>query len=222
MKRLGLALIVVTIACGGGGGSSSSWPSASEISNQSFTGALGDGSVLTVEVGTAASVRAGGAAADSVAAATTLTATGTVAYSGGSAALTGTYDPSTGALSLSGGGYTIDGTYAEGAIVGTVTTPSAATYDFVVAIGDATAVTVYCGSYTTAVDETGAFTMMIAGSHAWGVTFSGSVSGTSISMTVAKNGTPISGTIGGDGAVSGTFRNSDGTGTWEGSSSACP
>ncbi len=226
MRKLGLSLLVLAMACGGGGGGGSSqsgFPSASEISNQAFTGALGDGSVLTVQVGAAAAAMLVDATA---AATTTLSATGSVLPIGGgsSVPLTGSYDPATGALSLSGAGFTLTGTYdaTTGSIVGDSGT-------FVVAIGSAADVKVYCGNWAfTDNSDSGAFTLMISGSHAWGVTssgiaFSGSVGGTTISMTVTGHRGTISGNVGSGGAVSGTFASGDGSGgTWSGSSSSCP
>lgn len=230
MRTLGLSFLVVAMACGGGG-SGDSWPSASSISDQSFTGALGDGSVLTLFVGSGTVVAPGNLVAAPV---TGATATATILIrTGGTASLTGSYDPATGELSLSGGDWVVSGTYSRGSITGTVTAPSDVTYGFVLAIGDTSSVTVYCGDWANTTSPTiknGAFMLMISGGHAWGVAgtpdgpalFSGSASETHISMTIKANGRSISGTISGA-DISGTFQTgSGGTGTWSGSSSSCP
>ena|SRR3990172_9225345 len=219
---------------GCGGGSSNSGSSNPAVATgQTFTGALGDGSVCTLTF--ASESQALALPRSSEAASALVNVTGTITLpSGATIPVTGTYDPSTGDFTVSGGGYTLTGNYSDGAVEGTATTPSGGSVSFVAAIGDSSDVTVYCGTHSG--EEPGTFMLVVRGGTATGVdsdgdALFGTVSGNSISLSIAESGnnTSIVGTIDGD-SVSGTWTHDeigeDGqvhhlSGTWEGSTSVC-
>ncbi len=216
-----LAATLALAACGGS--SSSSTPIPSDATNQSFTGSLGDGSVIALSFGGKSQALTAAPASAATSAAVTVTGTITVPSSGATISLTGTYDPSTGAFTVSGGGYSLTGTYSKGVVQGTATTP-AGSASFVAMIGDGSAVTRYCGTYESAIKETGTFNLVVKGGIAYvvvsgGMTLSGTVSGSAISLK-DDHGRTVPGTISGT-SVSGTFENDDGKGTWTGSTEAC-
>ena len=223
--RFGLAAALgLVLACGGSSNSGTSSTPGSDVANQTFTGSLGDGTIVTLAFGGApqgmAAPRAEAVTAGAVIA---VTGTITVPSTGATIALTGSYDPASGALTVSGGGYTLTGTHAAGVIQGSATGP-AGSVTFVVVKGDASAVDRYCGTYRDPEGSSGTFNLVVKGGVAFGVasggvTFSGTVTGGAISMKDDKDH-PIAGTVAGS-AVSGTFQNSAGQGSWEGSKAAC-
>jgi hypothetical protein len=232
IRSLCIALtLAFCVACGG---SKDTTPasSGSEAVDQTFTGTLSDGSLVTLSFGTSGvssgNRRALSAAPRSGEAAGAVTVTGSITRpDGATVALTGTYDPATKSFSIQGGGYVFSGTYASGVIQADCTVDGTPV-KLVAMMGAASAITRYCGEYATAANETGYFNLVVSGSKAFGVhggkdygggSFSGTVSGAEIAMSDAE-GTVIKATISGSG-VTGTFTNSDGTGTFSGSVEIC-
>jgi len=222
------ALLAIGAGCGGSSSSTTANPAVA--TGETVTGALGDGSVVTLTFGSESSALA--LPRSSEAGSALVNVTGTITLpSGATIPVTGTYDPSTGDFTVSGEGYSLSGTYSDGVVQGSATTPSGSV-SFVAAIGDSSAVTVYCGTHWCEVNceedsAPGAFMLVVKGGMAIGVASDGkqifgTVSGNSISLSIAESGntTDITGTIDG-GTVGGNWTNDEHSGKWGGSTSAC-
>jgi hypothetical protein len=147
--------------------------------------------------------------------------TGTFKSGSLTVSLTGTYDPSTRTFTVSGTGggatYTFTGGVSAGGItgsftmlVGSVSFPGT----FTAAPGDSDTVTVYCGTYSGASSgtwnlvRTGASLNGIATTSGGNVPLSGTVSGSSVSISVPAGG-------GVTGTASGTISGTSIEGTWQ-------
>ena len=151
---------------------------------------------------------------------------------GTSTTLSGTYTASTGALSLSGNaGYSLSGTLASGTLRGTVTS-SGGTGTFVAYTSAAgSSAKVFCGTYGGS--DAGFWNIVISpnGAVSGGaasirgartLTFTGTLSGSSITFTTSDNGS-ATGTISSDGSsISGTWLGNAGeSGTFQGGTGIC-
>lgn len=158
---------------------------------------------------------------DAVLAAAPVSVTGTFKSGTLTVSLTGTYDPLAQTFTVSGTGggatYTFTGGVSVGGITGSFTMlVGGVSYPgtFTVAPGDSGTVTVYCGTYTGASSgtwnlvRTGATLKGIATTAGGNVPLSGTVSGSSVSITVPTGG-DVTGTA--SGTISGTSIN----GTWQ-------
>ena len=158
---------------------------------------------------------------DAVLAAAPVSVTGTFKSGALTVSLTGTYDPSVHTFTVSGTGggatYTFTGGVSAGGITGSFTMLiGSVSYPgtFTVAPGDSGTVTVYCGTYTGASSgtwnlvKTGATLNGIATTAEGNVPLSGTVSGSSVSITVPAGGNVT-------GTASGTISGTSITGTWQ-------
>jgi hypothetical protein len=199
LAALGAAMLVS--GCGG--------DNTTNLSNQTFIGTLGDGSVLTLNFGTQSG--------------TSIPLTGTLTHTpaSGTVNLMGTYTVSNAGIAANGGSYTLNGTYANGTASGTYTGPSG-TGAFVAFNGDSNSVTVYCGTYTGS--SMGEWNLVkkgnsVAGAYSTGKLINGSVDSYNmvrfqIADDSAGNGSG-SGTISGA-SISGTWMVGNATGNWSG------
>lgn len=225
MALVGLAFLA--FGCGGDDKKSDPGPA----SGSSLTGTLSDGGQLALTCGlpTTALVEA---RSDEATASTTLVITGTIKYPGNGGQtydVTGTYDSTSKSFTVTGSGYSLTGTFSNGVVSGAYTATGGVTGTFVVALGDSSAVTRYCGSYqSNDQQESGRLTVVTSGGHAFvltgeGVTLTGTVSGTTITVTAGSDGGgTATGTISGT-SVSGTYAHSSGQtlGTWSVTVAAC-
>jgi len=138
---------------------------------------------------------------------TAVTATGYLTHSGGATdTLNGTYDDETDYVDVSGGGYTLSGVYDPGppsAVFGPYTGPNG-NGQFECKVGAASSADVYCGTYQNeAHASNGSFIFAIRGSQLKGAAiedgsgdatgFTGSVSGTGTTRTLAVTSTITNG-----------------------------
>lgn len=218
-------------ACGGGGHSSGMEPSAPTTTKfqGTFAGTGDQSGTLDIEV--QAVVAPQTAWLDYIIPAlhaqSTPSVSGTITTTSGSAtSVTGTYNTSTNALQLSGGGFTFTGSRSGSSITGTFTGPSGSTGGFSTLNATAGSVTVYCGTFTSlGGKESGIFNIQTSSSGTASGTSStsrgstaltGTVTGSTLQLTVASGGT-MTGAVSG-GTVSGT--GSDDT-VFAGSSDSC-
>jgi fibronectin-binding autotransporter adhesin len=182
------------------------------LANSKFVGTLGNGLVLTLNFGTEAS--------GSIPITGTLTKTGTTTIN-----LTGTYTVSSAAIAATGTGYTLTGTQSGGVATGTYT-GGGGSGSFAAFQGDATTVTVFCGTY--AGGASGSWNLVksgnsVAGAYSTGKLTNGTVSGASVNFSIVDSGGGTgtgAGTISGT-AVSGTWTVGTATGTWTGNTTSC-
>lgn len=231
-RLLTACLISATAGCGSGSNDSSSasptGPTITEAPSITYEGTVaGTGS----HSGTI-SVTVRGSAAS-----------GALRLAGSTTNLTGTADAGGTNVSLSGGGFSFSGSVASGALNGTYTGPSNTSGRFSTLNATTATVTRYCGTYNTVAQlsgggtytESGTFNLQVSSNGTVTGTaatvspepacceaLTGTVSGSSITVTSAQGGGGT-GTIGG-GTVSGTGSVQSGRGsvTFSGSTAACP
>ncbi len=242
---LALLATVALIAGCSSSKSSDTTPAGSEVANQTFTGGMGgasadgsDSGILSLSFG-AAPATAPGASALPMAPAATITISGTIKIiaTGEIINVTGTYDTATKSFTVSGGGYTITGTVNNGVISGSYTGPGGSG-TFSLILGTRAQMTFYCGSYSVSGSDTprgkwffGMRQDRLAGAFSGnnvqavgGGRLSGSVSGTSVDLSLIRGGLTIgsaTGSLSGTDAT-GTWTVGNETGTWQGSTGACP
>jgi hypothetical protein len=165
-------------------------------------------------------------------------AIGTVYFAASAVSLIGRIDQPTGIVNVVGGGYTVLGTLGGQIIRGTFTDPAGATAGFAAIESTHTAVTPYCGSYTSggatgagnpdegafalavAFDNQAAGASLPADASAPPLTFAGQRNGDALAMTTSL-GAAVNGSVQGA-TITGSFQTADGSGAnFTVSASAC-
>jgi hypothetical protein len=154
----------------------------------------------------------------------------TVYFASTAVDLIGRLDAPTGTVHVTGGGYSFLGTLGGSTLAGTFTDPAGRTGAFAAIESTRTAVTPYCGSYTTG-GSGGAFVLALSfegrtvgaaapDSGSTPVTLTGERSGDALAMTT-NLGAGASGAVQG-GTIAGSFETAGGsTGDYTATSSAC-
>lgn len=165
---------------------------------------------------------------------------GTLHVGGGqSITLLGTTDGNTHALTLEGGGFSFVGAAADHVATGTLTNPAGASGGFAAIESTHTAVTGYCGTYTSdgttslGNPDAGAFSLVIAAdgtvagatvpadASTGPLTFSGRATGNQLNLVTNTGGT-VSGTIQNQTATGAFTTTAGGRATFSVKTSACP